>query len=309
MRDGLNKAVVHQPVREGECLACHDPHASDQPGLLNARSAETCFSCHSGLPKKFKNTHQPYAQGKCASCHAAHQSDNRGLLVKEPTTLCLGCHSLQSIGGKHRNFPGELRNCGSCHSPHGSDNPGLIRNVLHDPYAAGCGDCHVGNAPVGIDTCLNCHEDVESQMASSHNHLVRYGKNGCIACHSPHAGDDKRLLNGSDRYVCSTCHLDTFQRSDSAHYKHVSTSTCADCHAPHGSNHPNMIKAPINQVCAPCHEQHSQFTHPIGEDVFDPRTLQMMTCSSCHATKGTQHESHLRYDGHRDLCVQCHRDI
>ncbi|MEJ2199442.1 MAG: cytochrome c3 family protein [Desulfuromonadaceae bacterium] len=310
MRDGLQQAVVHQPVRDGQCLACHHPHSSDQTGLLNARLVDTCLACHTGLPKQYKYTHQPYAQGKCSACHEAHQSDHRGLLVKEPTALCLGCHDRSALKRKHADYPGELKNCGTCHSPHGSDRKGLIRNVLHQPYADGCGDCHSGkNTPVGIDTCLNCHEDVEEQMASSHNHLVRYKENGCIACHSPHAGDDGRLLKGSDRYVCSTCHLDTFQHYDAAHYKHVKTASCADCHAPHGSNFPNMTKAPINAVCYPCHEKHSEFSHPIGEDVFDPRTQQILTCASCHAVKGTQHESHLRYDGHRALCIQCHRDI
>jgi predicted CXXCH cytochrome family protein len=70
-----------------------------------------------------------------------------------------------------------------------------------------------------------------------------------------------------------------------------------------------MARAPINTACAGCHKKHAEFTHPIGEKVYDPRTGQMMTCASCHITKGSEHEAHLRHDGHRDLCVQCHRDI
>jgi predicted CXXCH cytochrome family protein len=310
MAKGLQQAVVHRPVREGQCLACHDPHSSDQAKLLKARSSESCLGCHTSLPKQFKFTHAPYAQGQCSSCHNAHQSANSALLVKEADALCLSCHSAQTVQQKHSGYPAEVKSCGTCHSPHGSDNRGLIRNVLHEPYASGCNDCHTGKGvPVGIDTCLGCHDDVEKQMASSHNHLVRYGKNGCIACHSPHAGDDKRLLKGRERFVCSTCHLDTFQRYDAGKYKHKTTDSCTDCHVPHGSNYPNMTKAPINEVCAPCHAQHSQFTHPIGEKVFDPRTLQMMTCTTCHSTKGSEYESHLRFQGSRDLCVQCHRDI
>jgi predicted CXXCH cytochrome family protein len=76
----------------------------------------------------------------------------------------------------------------------------------------------------------------------------------------------------------------------------------------HGSNHPAMFKGPINSVCIACHTTHETFTHPIGETVYDPRTGQMMTCSSCHTTKGTEHENHLKFAGTRDLCVQCHRD-
>lgn len=302
------RGLVHQPVVRGECLGCHNPHASDHQGLLNQRPAETCFSCHSDLPKTFKFTHAPYGQGQCSSCHQAHQSEHPNLLVRGADSLCLGCHSAASVRQKHPGFPTPPSNCSSCHNPHGSDRRGLVRNVLHDPYAAGCADCHSGSKPVTIDTCLECHPEVSEQMASSHNHLVRYGENGCVACHSPHAGDDARLLKGKERHICGTCHESTFQRNHSAEFSHQKTDACNDCHAPHGSNHPAMMKGPINNVCGDCHGHHASFSHPIGENVFDPRTGQMMTCGSCHATKGTEHAYHTRFSGKRALCVQCHAD-
>jgi predicted CXXCH cytochrome family protein len=145
-------------------------------------------------------------------------------------------------------------------------------------------------------------------MSSSHNHLIRFGDNGCMACHTPHAGDDKRLLKGKERHICDRCHEATFQRWESAKFNHQKTDACNNCHAPHGSNHPAMSKGPINTVCAKCHEQHSEFTHPIGEKIFDPRTGQMMTCASCHATKGTDYEFHTRLSGKKVLCIQCHAE-
>jgi predicted CXXCH cytochrome family protein len=69
-----------------------------------------------------------------------------------------------------------------------------------------------------------------------------------------------------------------------------------------------MTKGPVNGVCIACHVKHEEFTHPIGENVFDPRTGQVMTCASCHASKGTEYPYHLRFSGRRDLCIQCHRD-
>jgi predicted CXXCH cytochrome family protein len=303
------QGVVHQPVRQGQCLGCHEPHASNQADLLRAEPTELCFSCHSTLPKRFKYTHTPYGRGQCSSCHQSHQSANPYLLVKSLETLCQGCHPLATVRAKHPNYPAELANCGSCHSPHGSNRPALIRNHLHDPYAAGCKDCHAGKgAPITIDTCLRCHAEVGEQMAASHNHMVRYGTNGCLACHSPHAGDNAQLLKGKERYVCGTCHEATFRRQETSKFKHQLTGACSDCHAPHGSNHPVMAKAPINDICATCHEHHSQFSHPIGTTVFDPRTGQMMTCASCHASKGTANPYHLKFSGLKDLCVQCHRD-
>jgi predicted CXXCH cytochrome family protein len=261
------------------------------------------------MPKKFKNTHAPYAKGQCASCHQSHQSSYPYLLVKDAKSLCLGCHPIGSVRQKHPNFPAEPDNCGSCHNPHGSDRPALVRNILHAPYADGCQDCHAGKGiPVVIDTCLGCHPEVSEQMASTHNHLVRYEDNGCMACHSPHAGDDKRLLKGKERHICGKCHEATFQRWESAKFSHQMTDACNNCHAPHGSNHPAMAKAPINTVCSECHGQHGVFTHPIGEGVFDPRTGQVLTCASCHASKGTDNDYHTRFNRKKALCVQCHAE-
>ena len=301
------QGFVHAPVTRGECLGCHDPHASNHDNLLNARSSETCFSCHDSLQREYKNSHAPYAKGQCDACHQSHQSDFAYLLKKDAEDLCFNCHSGSSLQNKHAGFPAELGKCGSCHNPHGSDRPGLVRNALHAPYADGCADCHAGKGvPVRIDSCLGCHPDVSEQMSSSHNHLVRYEDNGCIACHSPHAADDERLLKGSERHVCGTCHEATFKRHEESAYKHEMTDACNDCHAPHGSNHPAMLAAPINQVCNNCHGLHGSFTHPIGVDVFDPRTGQMMTCASCHATKGTDFAYHARQERKKALCIECH---
>jgi len=300
---------VKVPVKKGECLSCHDPHAADVAGLLKARSSDICFNCHTEMQKNYKNTHAPYAKGQCGTCHRPHQSSYPNLLAKEAESLCLGCHPLGSVRQKHRDFPVELGSCGSCHNPHGSDRPALVRNILHEPFAEGCGDCHAGrNIPVLVDTYLECHPEVSEQMASSHNHLVRYEDNGCMACHTPHAGDDKRLLKGKERHICGRCHESTFMRWDSAEFSHQKTDACNNCHAPHGSNHPSMAKAALNQVCSECHGGHGMFAHPIGEDVFDPRTGQMMTCGSCHASKGSDYDYHTRFNRKKALCVQCHAE-
>jgi len=304
-----SQGVVHKPVKTGECLGCHDPHSSDQDSLLKGRLSEVCFSCHTELPNKFKHTHAPYAKGQCDSCHQPHQSPNGSLLVKSADSLCQSCHQQDSLQKKHPNFPDKLGSCGTCHNPHGSDRPAMIRNVLHEPYADDCSTCHAGKGvPVLMDTCLECHPEVIEQMASSHNHLVRFEDNTCMACHTPHAGDDGRLLKGKERNICGTCHEATFRRHETAKYNHTLTDACNNCHAPHGSNHPSMVKAPMNTVCSECHEQHSEFTHPIGENVFDPRTGQVMTCISCHASKGTEHDYHTRFNRKKALCIQCHAE-
>jgi predicted CXXCH cytochrome family protein len=306
------QGIIHGPVREGNCLGCHNPHAADHAGLLNQRGSANCFSCHSEMPRTFRFTHTPYRNGQCASCHQSHRSDQPYLLVRDQDALCLNCHTRQAVREQHANYPLPVNNCASCHNPHGSDRRALVRNVLHRSYATNCNDCHRGSAPVTVDNCLRCHEEVGKEMSSSHNHLVRYGDNSCLACHSPHAGDRAGLLKGKERYICGSCHQGTIQQAEQAAYAHPlsrpAANACGNCHALHGSNHPAMVKAPVNTVCIECHTDHELFTHPIGERVFDPRTGQMMTCASCHSSMGTSHEKHLRISGTRDLCVQCHRD-
>ncbi len=140
-------------------------------GLLKARRGGLPLLPHRSAQTVQVSPMRPMPRGSVPRAIMAHQSSNPALLVKEADKLCLSCHSPQSVQQKHPGYPAEVKNCGSCHSPHGSENRGLIRNVLHEPYAAGCKDCHVGKGvPVGIDTCLGCHDDVGEQMASSHNH-------------------------------------------------------------------------------------------------------------------------------------------
>src|SRR5262245_61762869 len=41
-----NDTFVHGPVAAGECLACHDPHGSDEPQQVRAFGSEICQRCH-----------------------------------------------------------------------------------------------------------------------------------------------------------------------------------------------------------------------------------------------------------------------
>ena len=62
---------------------------------------------------------------------------------------------------------------------------------------------------------------------------------------------------------------------------HVGTD-CTSCHAAHGNDDDKLLVRRDAHLCAPCHENAHKVTHPIGEDVLDPRTEETMTCLSCH---------------------------
>lgn len=103
-------ATVHDPVKEGDCGACHNPHSSANPRLLTSafdpewfgpgtsKSYALCFECHdvagiealesdgTGFRQGKKNLHavhvlaQPTGRS-CVTCHSAHASDALHLIA------------------------------------------------------------------------------------------------------------------------------------------------------------------------------------------------------------------------------------
>ena len=145
------KNRVHRPVLKGDCLACHNPHASTLPKLVKGNLVEVCGQCHSDTIKRQEHSptqHDPVRGGDCAACHDPHSSDSV-LMFADPDTvnLCGKCHDWQRhathpIGDKVK----DPRNanltvaCLSCHRAHGTDYKHLI------PYAT------------TTDLCTKCHE-------------------------------------------------------------------------------------------------------------------------------------------------------
>ncbi|MDH5298137.1 MAG: cytochrome c3 family protein, partial [Desulfobulbaceae bacterium] len=159
-----------------------------------------------------------------------------------------------------------------------------------------------------FETCLGCHEKIREQLNKTHSHLTDRGGNGCLNCHSPHAGDNKGLLKGGgEAHVCRRCHEETFRRKGASLHQHPDEATCSNCHEVHGSNNLAMLKGDGNEVCSGCHKEQGQFTHPVGAKIIDPRNGQMVTCVSCHYPMGTNFKAQLKRSGQKDLCILCHR--
>jgi predicted CXXCH cytochrome family protein len=302
----FRKGITHQPVRQGACLTCHDPHASEAKALTKGRLSDNCFACHKDLPAKYKYTHSPYAKGDCPACHRPHSAQNPQMLNSKPETLCISCHKGDSLRQAHRGFPQEPTGCLTCHSPHGSGSKALIRDVLHSPFKKGCSECH-SQGRMGAENCLRCHEKIRGQVGAIHSHLMDNPINSCTTCHTPHAGDEKNLLKGSQSYICRSCHEDTFQRYQDRLYIHSGALDCKSCHAVHGSDNLAMLREGGNDSCSRCHETQGKFSHPVGEKILDHRTGQMVTCVSCHNPMGTDYKYDLKLSGEKDLCVECHR--
>jgi len=316
---------AHQVVAAGECVACHDPHSSSNPANLVRAGSDLCFECHQELGEKIASNkfgHTPVQQD-CLRCHNAHASEESVSLLKtEEPGLCLSCHKTSSSGFKkqHMNYPVEQARCSSCHDPHGSNSGAILADNVHEPIQNQmCNQCH--NEPTsaepfavkkaGYELCQGCHYDmVNEAFGKERMHWPMMDETGCINCHSPHASSEPGLLREPMKDVCGSCHADTMARQERSQTKHqpISDGDCTVCHTPHASN--NLFlqqEESIAEACAQCHDWQTHSTHPIGEDVTDPRNPNLtLDCLSCHRTHGTEYKHFIYYPDVQTLCVQCH---
>ncbi len=160
--------IVHPPLKERTCAACHVRH-SDQapPRLLKMPMGDLCFGCHKDLGAKIQSSaylHQPVRNGDCIACHDPHGADFVQLLKRYPMSemeilnygdpfrpLCLKCHDKGIFDAETSTLTGfrngdrnlhfvhvhrkKGRRCTSCHDVHASSQPAHIRPEV--PFGAG----------------------------------------------------------------------------------------------------------------------------------------------------------------------------
>jgi predicted CXXCH cytochrome family protein len=164
--------TVHDPVGNGDCKSCHDPHYSRNKFLLTRTGKAVCAECHDPEIAKPKSTHEPYENGECLSCHDPHCSVNKKLVLKTGLKLCFDCHDDFLAKAKFKHQPVGDGDCVSCHNPHASNNKALL----------------VKDLPA---LCEDCHETKDIAAAKGHKNM---GKAACLDCHDPHVGNDEYLL-------------------------------------------------------------------------------------------------------------------
>ncbi|MCC7377476.1 MAG: hypothetical protein IT581_22640 [Verrucomicrobiales bacterium] len=75
-----NVSVLHTPVRNGECLACHHPHTTESPHLLVKKNADLCLQCHDADLLSQVEGHQNPTRSNCMTCHDPHGGAREYLL-------------------------------------------------------------------------------------------------------------------------------------------------------------------------------------------------------------------------------------
>lgn len=106
--------VVHGPIRQGDCAACHNPHGSDNFRILRRP-----------YPRQF---YAPFSGEQYALCFGCHEPT----LATEPATTTLtgfrnGDKNLHFV---HVNRPDKGRTCRACHETHASRRPKQIRDSV-----------------------------------------------------------------------------------------------------------------------------------------------------------------------------------
>lgn len=260
------KKVVHSPVREGDCIACHKPHGASGPKLLDVGEDQTelCLGCHDSAPFKEKYLHGPVAAGDCTACHNPHEAAEKGLLKNPSRETCLKCHDDFAKAMKEATVihpPVKEKPCTSCHNPHSSSVPYVLKQKMPD-------------------LCVGCHAGIGKKLKGSklvHKPLLE--EKGCGNCHSTHFAKAKGLLSAGEKDVCLGCHgTDNLGKPPLKNIKKelegkkdlhgpIIKGQCVGCHDPHGSdfirilagNYPENFYTPYKEgrydLCLKCHEK------------------------------------------------------
>ena len=267
-----HQAVVHQPVQEGQCTVCHDPHGSDYQGMLVSAPRKLCLSCHKDvIPRQGEavSIHAPF-RDNCTSCHDPHTSDVKNDLKQAAPDLCFSCHKdVKEALATNRVVHGAATaegGCETCHAAHTSKR----LNLEKEPQPEECLNCHnrILTTPDG--------RTLPDMVALLKNNPVHHGPirlGSCTACHKPHASNHTRLLVADypaefyspfkiELYsLCFRCHLPDLvlqpngvgltqfrDGEKNLHWVHVNQQkgrTCRACHEVHASKEAFHIRESV----------------------------------------------------------------
>jgi predicted CXXCH cytochrome family protein len=191
--EGEKAAISHGPYEDGDCSLCHKNKDRKDPGPITGSANELCLGCHEDFQKVLarKSSHVA-AKESCVNCHNPHNAKLPKLLVEDSNALCLSCHeSISNLVSKAKVKHEALTTgakCANCHNPHGANVEHLLTSL---PF----------------DLCVNCHgkdgvKDQDGKALTNMKKLIAdnpelhgpVAAKDCSACHTPHGGDNFRLL-------------------------------------------------------------------------------------------------------------------
>jgi hypothetical protein len=176
---------------------------------------------------------------------------------------------------------------------------------------ANCTECHAVSVRSPNFRCLDCHREIAAGLQSQrgmHAAFVRQGKQGCVACHSDHNGENFSLIH----WETPLSKFDHAVTGFSLTGKHAGLD-CRQCHTASNIRPAERALLPakdlkrtylgLSQSCVSCHED--KHRGQLGSN-----------CTQCHTTgswKAAQSFDHSKTKfpltgAHLQVgCQQCHR--
>jgi predicted CXXCH cytochrome family protein len=309
--------LLHQPVKDEDCLACHVRTTIIHPILVGegktfrlvADGAKLCDRCHDTLGRK-NVVHDPVRQGDCLACHKIHGAEGRFLLdiAENQTPLCLRCHDRRQFDEKYLHGPVAIGACIQCHDPHEAPNRALLKLPSRD-------------------LCLKCHADFAKTMTTAIVSHAPVKDRTCTTCHNPHGSPSRHLLGKPVPDLCFSCHEKIAHKARNARSQHRTLhekGSCNNCHLPHFSPVKGLIAGTEQTLCLGCHGNDQLGTPPLRnmKKETNPKNLlhgpvKSGSCSSCHDPHGSDSSSLVRgaypasfyapyTKASYDFCLGCH---
>lgn len=101
MKRQTKNVSKHEPVVEGRCTECHDPHSSNSLFLTKQNyDFDLCVTCHDWgkhsshpIGEKVRDPRNKNLSLGCNSCHRSHGTEFKKMLFAPTTTeMCIQCH-------------------------------------------------------------------------------------------------------------------------------------------------------------------------------------------------------------------------
>jgi predicted CXXCH cytochrome family protein len=335
----FSRRIVHGPVRSGECLACHDPHASREPALLKSRYAPgrfatgegdvaLCLGCHEAeayfsdstdgtlfrdggrnyhalhlAPSSAARQERPADRAlSCRSCHEVHSSEGSRLVRRE-----MDCGGVPCLRLEYRRSDTGGECLSGCHTPQAYTFIGRVELVPVPASPAAAAPDRSTLEPSALERsinkrCVACHEKDVKRFAKRHIHApTRSGF--CSACHLDHGPENRLLLLGPEDRVCSRCHDLRDARIGAAHQGFpIAGSRCSECHDPHAGENAAYL---YPRRHAPFAEGDCAACHGKPAAGWRIPGEGNATCAGCHDDVGR--ENHLHEAIRQQGCTGCHR--
>jgi predicted CXXCH cytochrome family protein len=295
----FTRRIAHAPVKRGECLACHDPHASRQPKLLKARYA----------PGRWIGR-----EGDVALCLGCH--DRRTFFVPESESSLFRSgegnlharHVVASGPPRAGQAPRGIA-CRNCHEVHTSEDPRLVRREL-DCDGVPCLKLDYRRTDRGGQCLSGCHGPQSYRFAGAPGPETpapaaaparAAAPSGAPAM--PEPSDLERSINKK----CISCHEKELKRfARTRLHAPVRAGACSFCHLDHGPENRLILLGREDRVCARCHNLEAGPTRAAHGGF----PLEGSRCTECHDPHGSAAAGFLYERRHPPFaegdCGSCH---